>query len=1178
MRCVVAPPPVWIPAVVRRVHEAPAVHVHGVVGAARGHVAFELAAAMKRKLVCLTADEDAADSLFDDLSFFFGADAAASPPAILRLPFDDALPWDELSESPAVQAQRLSTLFWLSQASASQVVVLSLRALSKRVFPLAQMNALSDVVGPGQEVGRDALVRKLYGLGYRHAPLVEDIGQTSVRGDLVDVFSPLHARPVRLEFFGDTIESMREFDPETQKTVEPIAELVLVPAREVILSEATLPHAEAALRHLGEAKNLPTSALREKLARLKDGQLSRELSALLPGVFQGGLSTVRDYLTAWNRDALYIQFDPSSYPRAMEEHALDLVRSKAHAEDRGQLGFGIPELFVEPEKLLAELGRTPGVAIGGVALGAETAAPVNLGQKDTHSLKEALRSHHGEESALTPLLEALRAWADEGYFVSVACGSRGQADRISRLLGERGVKLALHEGPFSLEHARAGAGVLAHLYTGEVSVGFIDDAAKRVVLSQADILGQKARRTTRRRSSGLPELESFRELNAGDLVVHADFGVCRYDGLLSMEVGGVKGDFLALHFAGKDKIYLPVSRLRLVSRFTGGDPEKVTLDRLGSGGWERTRARVKENLLKIAAELLKLYAERRAHPGHRFSAPDKYFHQFEAEFEFEETPDQQKAIDDVIADMQKPEPMDRLICGDVGYGKTEVAMRAAFKCVLDRKQVAVLTPTTILAHQHHATFSRRFSGYPVTIEVVSGMKKPAEVREILNRANEGRLDILIGTHKLLGSQVGFKDLGLLIVDEEQKFGVKQKESLKRLKAQVDALTLSATPIPRTLNMAMAGLRDMSLIATPPLDRRAIRTFVLKFDTDTIRDAITREVQRGGQVFFVHNRVQSIGSMYELLKQLVPGVTIGVAHGQMAEGQLEPVMLDFINKRIQVLLCTSIIESGLDIPAANTMIVNRADAFGLSQLYQLRGRVGRSNERAYAYLLIPTRKAVTKDAERRLEVLQAFTELGAGFQIASHDLEIRGAGSLLGQEQSGAIEAVGFDLYEQLLEEAVAELKGSAARVHVEPDVNLPVPALIPEDYVPDVHQRLVLYKRFAQASSEEDLEQLRIELVDRFGDAPDEVDALERVMLLKTRLRRLGLRSLDAGPGKLVLTLGHEALLDPAKIATLVAKSKGLYRLTPEMKLVASIEGAVAGTFWFDAARKVLKDVEACAA
>jgi transcription-repair coupling factor (superfamily II helicase) len=534
-------------------------------------------------------------------------------------------------------------------------------------------------------------------------------------------------------------------------------------------------------------------------------------------------------------------------------------------------------------------------------------------------------------------------------------------------------------------------------------------------------------------------------------------------------------------------------------------------------------------------------------------------------------------------------PMDRLVCGDVGYGKTEVAMRAAMLAVLSRKQVAVLVPTTVLAAQHERTFRERFKGYPVRIEAVSRMKPADEVRRILAEAAAGKVDVLVGTHRLLASDVAFADLGLLVVDEEQRFGVSHKERIKKLRKLVDVLTLTATPIPRTLHMSLAGVRDLSIIATPPEDRRSIRTFVVKFDPAAIREAVEQEVRRGGQVFFVHNRVRSIAAMEKFLRQLLPAVRIGVAHGQMAEGKLEEVMSRFVARQLDLLLSTSIIESGLDIPSANTIVVNRADQFGLSQLYQIRGRVGRSRERAYAWLFVPARRPVTSDARKRLEALQRFSELGAGFRIASHDLEIRGAGNLLGKDQSGHIEAVGFDLYAELMDQAVRELKGEPPREEIDPDIQLPIPAFIPDAYVPDVHQRLWFYKRLAQASSDEELEEIRAELIDRYGEAPAEVDALQALMQLKVRLRALRVRGLDSGPGRLVFSLGPDATLDPFKLARHVQASGGALRLTPEMKLVARLDGApparpspaaeaAQGLELLEVARRVLGGLAACAA
>ncbi len=1147
----------------------------GLSGAARAWVLSRVARRLDAPLVCVTPDEDTADALATDLSFFLGGEGTRLAPTVLRLPADEVLPWDELVPDQAIVSERLGALFHLAKGTRFPALVLSVRALVKRVLPVEVMKSLTAQVKLGADSGRDELARLLASMGYRNAPLVEDAGTFSLRGDILDVFPALHDAPVRLEFFGDTVESMRSFDPDTQRTIEAIDELTLLPARELFFSDTTRKEAERSVRAAAEQQHVPTSKVRERLEQIREGIAAGGLEGLLPGFFAEGLSSIFEYLRGWHPAPLFWLDEPNAQDRALGELFTDIERSYDDAVRRLELTLPPSRHFLSEEALEAELERFRVGTGGGLSLDVGSAPPLAFSFGATKDLREAIRAHHGEEGALAPLLEKLSAWKEDGHSVLVACGTMGQADRLKRLLTERKVKSVIRPEPFD---GKAFDPQKVALFVGEVSAGFVDGAGHLVVLSDEDLFGQKARRKTRRRKSAAEGFAaSFKDLKEGDLCVHADFGVCRYGGLLTMQVNQVSADFLVLEFHGKDKVYLPVGRMRLISKFTGGDPAKVSLDRLGTNAFEKRKAYVKEQLLKMAAELLQLYAERKAHPGFAYHAPDRYYRQFEADFEFEETPDQQKAIDDVIADMQKREPMDRLVCGDVGYGKTEVAMRAIFKAVIDRKQVAMLVPTTLLAHQHFNSMRRRFDGYPITVDVISSMKKTSEVREALQKAREGRVDVLIGTHKLLNSEVGFKDLGLLVIDEEQKFGVKQKENLKRLKTTVDTLTLTATPIPRTLNMALSGMRDLSLITTPPADRRAIRTFVNKFDPAQIKEAITREVQRGGQVYFIHNRVQSIASMEKFLRELAPTVSLVVAHGQMGEGELEKAMLEFVEKRAQILLATSIVESGIDISSANTMIVSRADQFGLSQLYQLRGRVGRSKERAYAYLLVPHGRTITKDAEKRLEVLQAFTELGAGFNIASHDLEIRGAGNLLGKEQSGSIEAVGFELYAQLLEDAIAEVRGEPTKDVIEPDVNLPVPAFLPEMYVPDVHQRLVLYKRYSQAASAEELEDLRSECVDRFGDAPPELDALQEVMMIKIDLRRLALRQLDGGPGRLVVTLGNEPRLDAARLATLVQRSRGVYRLTPDMKLVVKLDGAVKGTDFIPAARKVMRDLLACA-
>ncbi len=1153
------------------------VRTQGLQGSARGHVLARLERSLKSPLVCVAVDEEAADALASDLAFFLGGSGTSQEPGVLRLPADEVLPYDELSPDADIVANRLTALFHLNRGTRFPALVLSLRGLFRKVLPPAVMDALSARIVVGQDFDRDELARKLAAMGYHSSPLVEDLGTFSVRGGLLDVFSPLHDKPVRLEFFGDTIESIRAFEPETQRTVSSLEEVILLPAREVLFTEETRPRAEAAAREVADRINLPTTKLRERLEAIREGLPGFGLEGLLPGFFEGGLGTLFDYLARWHAEPLFYLDDPLGRERTAEELWAEVERSARASDERQDLSLPAEEHFLTREQVEQRLASFRVVEGGGLSLTQSETPPVLFSFGGTQDVREAILAHHGEEGVLTPLVERLQRWRESHIACAVACGTLSQADRLKRLLLDRNVMVRIHTEPLADAAGLYEPAVHAHLFTGEVSQGFVDGASGLAVLSDEEIFGARARRRVRRSKKLDAFAAGFKDLAEGDLIVHTDFGIGRYGGLTKMQVNGVPGDFLILEYAGRDKVYLPVSRMRLIQKFTGGDPTKVTLDKLGTTSWEKTKKRVKEQLLKMAADLLNIAAARRAHPGHAFSEPDRYFAQFEADFEFEETPDQARAIQDVLEDMQKQQPMDRLVCGDVGYGKTEVAMRAAFKATLDRKQVAVLVPTTVLAQQHYLSFKKRFKDYPVIVEVISGLKKPAEVREILKRAREGRVDILIGTHKLLGGNVAFKDLGLLIIDEEQRFGVKHKEQIKKLRSQVDVLTLSATPIPRTLHMAMSGVREMSIIATPPQDRRAIRTFVVKFEPQTIKEAIEREVARGGQVFFVHNRVESIGSMETTLRELVPGISIGVAHGQMHDGELEKTMLAFTEKKFQVLLCTSIIESGIDISSANTMIVNRADTFGLAQLYQLRGRVGRSKERAYAYLMVPARTTVTKDAQRRLEVLQRFTELGAGFSIASHDLEIRGAGNLLGSEQSGSIAAIGFDLYAQLLEEAVAEVQGEPPRVQLEPEVILPMPSLIPDDYVGDVHQRLVFYKRFSQASHPDEVQELREELVDRFGEAPDEVDNLSEQTLLKIELRDLRLRALEAGQGRLVVTLGADALLDGMKVATLVQRSNGVYRLTPDMKLVMKPPPEVKGHALIIEARKMLRDLYTCA-
>ncbi len=1127
--------------------------VTGVAGAARGRLVAELLApgeGRTRAVLAIAADEEEADLLARDVAFFVGAEH------VLRIPADAVLPYDDLSPDRGVELERLSALARLRVApERTPVVVVSARGLARRQVPPRLLDEGSDLLGTGVEIPREALAAKLVLLGFTRVPLVEDPGTFAVRGGIVDLWSPADAAPVRLEFFGDEIESCRAFDPQSQRSEADVAEVLLCPAREALFTPAGKESAKGAVREAAERVNRPTSRVREVLDAVDQGTPFFGMEALLPGFHPGGLSTLFDHLPA--EFAAYVD-DVAGVEEALHDLDAELAREHASALRREELALPPEAHFLPAAEALARLAERPQVARHRVWLG--TAEPIRFPLADAGGLRGEIEAAHGDEGALSPLTRRLEDWRKRGIASVVACGTPSAADRLRRLLEDRHQHARSHPGPLSDAAGLYDPAVHVHLFPGEISGGFVDGDARLAVVADEEIFGRRVRRRARRAREENAFAAAFRDLNEGDLVVHVEHGIARYLGLTKMQIRGVEGDFLVLAYEGADRLYLPVAKLRQVQKFTGASPEAVRLDRLGGQSFALRKARVKEQLLKMAAELLDLYAARAAHPGFRFGAADEIFREFEAEFPWEETPDQAKAIDDVLRDMRKerdasapPPPMDRLVCGDVGYGKTEVAMRAAMAAVLSRKQVAVLVPTTILAAQHERSFRERFKGYPVRIEAVSRMKSADEVRGVLKDAAAGKVDILIGTHRLLAADVSFPDLGLVVVDEEQRFGVAHKERLKKLRKLVDVLTLTATPIPRTLHMSLAGVRDLSIIATPPEDRRAIRTFVMKFDPGAVREAIENELARGGQVFFVHNRVRSIAAMEKFVSEIIPRARIGVAHGQMAEGKLEEVMARFVNRELDILLSTSIIESGLDIPSANTIIVNRADRFGLSELYQIRGRVGRSRERAYAYLLVPARRPVTKDAQKRLEVLQRFSELGAGFKIASHDLEIRGAGNLLGKDQSGQIEAVGFELYSELLGEAVRELKGEPPRDEVDPDVQLPIPAFIPDPYMPDVHQRLFFYKRLAQAGTDQELEDVRAEIVDRCGEPPEELEALLEVMAVKVRLRALAIRALEAGPGRLVLTLGDGAALDPFLLAKHVQGSAGRLRLTPEMKLVATV-------------------------
>jgi transcription-repair coupling factor (superfamily II helicase) len=937
-------------------------------------------------------------------------------------------------------------------------VVATPSALSASLPAPEEFRARQFRLAVGDSLEREALLRRLEAAGYERVESVMEVGQWSLRGGIVDIFSPARARPVRAEFFGDEVESLRLFDPTSQRSVAPLAATTVVP-----------------------------------LAR----------SA-------GAGATLADYLP---RDTLVALDDPALLEAPPDE-----------APSAAPLG----EVLAPFQRLEMSLLRRQAPGRGRFGM-------------DTRSVA----SFRGQFKALVAQLEG---WLAEGFTVRLIVNDERQDVRLRQILSEHGLEAWPGASLWSSER-------LAVL-VGECGAGFQLPAVGLIVLTEEEIFGARRRRLRRPVFQRGAAIAAFTDLTPGDLVVHEAHGIGRYHGLRTLSVEGREADFLLLEYAEGGRLYLPVERLDLISKYSGAPEGAARLDRLGGGAWQRVKESVRAALREMADQLLRLYATRAVAERPQFTPDTPWQREFDAAFRFEETPDQLRAIEQVKGDMEGPRPMDRLVAGDVGYGKTEVALRAAFKAVADGRQVAVLVPTTVLAQQHFNTFAERFAPFPARVELLSRFRSPREQKAVVEGLRRGTVDVVIGTHRLLSGDVAFKTLGLLVVDEEHRFGVAHKERIKRLRASVDVLTLTATPIPRTLHMSLAGVRDLSVIETPPLDRLPVETVVTGFRRSVIKEAIERELARGGQVFFVHNRVQSLASMTSFVRGLCPDARVVMAHGQMGERELEAVMVKFVDGQADVLVSTAIVESGLDIPASNTIIINRADRFGLAQLYQLRGRVGRERQQAYAYLLVPADGRVDEAAQRRLRVIEELTELGAGFKLALRDLEIRGSGNLLGAEQHGHIAAVGFDLYTKLLAEAVRELTGEPAVAVVDPVITVEAEALLPASYVPEVNQRLALYKRLAEATGEEEIAEAREELEDRFGPLPAPVEALLDVVALRVGARRAGVERVEARGGRVLLTFASSTPVTPERILQVIAQSRGRMMMRKEYTLEARIPEA----------------------
>lgn len=1125
--------------------DTPHVELVGCTGALAAITIADLSRRVERPLLVITADASEAQRVADELQIFTMRTEAGVGGAHWYPEFDIG-PYHGASPDRALAMRRLATLFAIGSEDVATppIVVASIGAAIRKTVPREAFMKWVRILRVEDEWSDEALRELFTACGFTEVTTVEDPGTFALRGDIVDVFSPAYDDPIRIERWGDEVAELRWFDATSQRTTHDVDQCAIFPVREEILDGENVTRARAAIRQRANDRQLASKHITNVLADLSAGLHFVGLDALLPALY-GELADICDW---FGEDTQVVVVEP--------ERVVDTVESitdrraaefdRVVAEDA--LTFEPSHYYRSPEQWTSWVGAHHVAFARRVGIDSNDASFEFRARPNT-DVVAMRRQHRGVEETVRAMAERLPTWIEHYGRICFVCRTRGQVERLQHLLEAHGHTVLVVDPPIDVSEPVPPPAGLIEIYRGHLTEGFRSELLSLCVISGVEVFGTRVATKASRDMSEHVAISHFRDLTEGDHVVHVDFGIGRYRGLEHLVVEGVGNDFLLLEYAGNDKLYLPVYRLGRVQKYIGAG-DGIRLDKLGGTSWERTKERVKETIREVANDLLELYARRELRKGHAFSPPDSYYHEFEAEFPFEETPDQARAISEVVHDMTRARPMDRLVCGDVGFGKTEVAIRAAMKAVLDGKQVAVLCPTTILCEQHITSFRRRVAEFGVRVEGLSRFRTTKQANQIMVDTTEGKVDILIGTHRLLSDKLEFRDLGLLIVDEEQRFGVQHKDRIKKMRSNVDVLTLTATPIPRTLQMSLLGIRDLSIIATPPHDRLAVRTHVARFNDAIIREAVMREISRGGQVFFVHNRVATIDEMREHLQKIVPEARVAVGHGQMKESELEEVMVNYINGETHVLLCTAIIESGLDIPNANTIIVNRADMFGLSQLYQLRGRVGRGKERAFAYLLIPARARLKADAEKRLEVIQTYTELGSGFQVATYDLEIRGAGNLLGEDQSGHVASVGLDLYTELLEETITDLRGEVFEDDIEPEVNIAIEAFIPEEYIAATSLRLMFYKRFSLAHTEEELYDTFGELGDRFGEAPEPVQNLREIIRLKIRLRALRAPRLDVGPSNISVELDRSTPVRPDRIVNWMQKSRGKVRLTKDMKVV----------------------------
>lgn len=1137
-----------------------------VKGSERGLIIHDMHNICTRPFVLVVPTRKDAEKIAQDLVFF----SENGKVAWEYFPPYNILPFKSLSYHTDTASQRIRLLSLLASGQAIGVLITTPETLMQKIIPKKELVDFTDIVMINEEIDLDYLITKLVSGGYTRTTLVEEPGDFSLRGGILDFYSPMYPHPVRVEMFGDMVESLRFFSVGTQRKIESLTEALIIPAKESILEPHQMDNIIKRIRKQSAESGVPVSKIRPIVDRIRSEGGASEVENLLPLVY-AKLDTLFDYI---GDDAIWMFSD-------MEEirNQAFLFRDKAHQNYDNALKE--KKLCVHPERLYLpwNLVEDHVNSFSRITLKDFTGPVQNAGSGNTFSVRYQINdntvvsaemlSSRSQDHSLAPLSAWIEQKKDQGMVTIIVCSTRSQAGRLKELLVPYGIDPNMVERLPDL-HRNKGQ---VFICIGVLSSGFVWPERHLAVITEDEIFGVK-RRLRRRPTSQTKGKELFTssDLAEGDYVVHSDHGIGRYEGLKKIRLNGVENDYLHIAYKDEDKLYLPVERMGVIQKYIGVEGYSPVLDKMGSKSWDKIKEKAKKEVEKMAGELLNLYAERKVRNGFSFSNADSYFRDFEAGFEYEETLGQIEAINDVLIDMENPTPMDRLVCGDVGYGKTEVALRATFKAVNDGKQVAILVPTTVLAEQHLKSFADRFGKYPVRVECLSRFKSRARQKTIIDDLAAGKVDVVIGTHRLLSTDVVFRDLGLVVIDEEQRFGVKHKEKLKTLRSTVDVLTLTATPIPRTLHLSMTGIRDISVISTPPEQRQAIVTYVSELDDMVVSEAIYKELARQGQLFFVHNNVQTIGKINEHLRALVPEVRTAIAHGQMKESDLEKVMMQFVNREIDLLVCTTIIESGLDIPAANTMFINRADRFGLSQLYQLRGRIGRSDEQAFAYLFIPEESRLTRDARKRMRVLMEHSDLGAGFQIAMSDLQIRGGGAALGSSQSGHIAAVGYGMFLKLMESAIADIKGEPQVEALDPEINITLSAFFPEDYIPAIDQRLTLYRRLSGLNDLKDIAEVKEELIDRYGELPDEAQNMLLKIMIKVMAVRAGAKRLDMTGQSMILYFSSIHQRKPQGIIDVIANDPDRYQMSPDGILkVMFPKGSM--TMMLVQAKKVLKEI-----